>query len=234
MSLIINPYRFGAADSLLTDLVSWWSLDEASGNRADSHGSFDLTDNNTVTSTTGKQGDAALFAVANDEYLSHVDDADFTLGDRDFTVCAWAQFSSSTEVDAPIISHGAVVSTPTDWLVARNGANQSIRIRVRNAAGTLVNSSSIAITYNTWFFVLFQYDSSTDTASVEVNRGTPVTLSVVGGSHNDSVPLYIGGTNQGNRNLDGAVDEAAIWHRLLTTDEKDRLYNSGSGMAYPG
>lgn len=35
-------------------LVSWWALDEASGSRADSHGSNTLTDNNTVTQGSGK------------------------------------------------------------------------------------------------------------------------------------------------------------------------------------
>lgn len=35
-------------------LVSWWSLTENSGTRADSHGSNTLTDNNTVTSADGK------------------------------------------------------------------------------------------------------------------------------------------------------------------------------------
>lgn len=37
-----------------TSMVSWWSLDEASGSRADSHGSNTLTDNNTVTQAAGK------------------------------------------------------------------------------------------------------------------------------------------------------------------------------------
>lgn len=31
-----------------TNLVSWWNLNETSGNRVDSHGSNDLTDNNSV------------------------------------------------------------------------------------------------------------------------------------------------------------------------------------------
>ena len=46
-----------------TGLVSYWALDETSGTRYDSHGSNDLTDNNTVGYTTGVQGNAADFIV---------------------------------------------------------------------------------------------------------------------------------------------------------------------------
>lgn len=38
---------------LLTSLISYWELTEASGTRVDSHGSNDLTDNNTVTGNPG-------------------------------------------------------------------------------------------------------------------------------------------------------------------------------------
>lgn len=38
----------------LTSLTAWWSLNERSGNRADEHGGYTLTDNNTVTYGLGK------------------------------------------------------------------------------------------------------------------------------------------------------------------------------------
>jgi hypothetical protein len=45
----------------LTNLISWWSLDEASGSRADKHGANTLTDNNTVLSAAGKKSNAGNF-----------------------------------------------------------------------------------------------------------------------------------------------------------------------------
>lgn len=39
--------------ALTDNLISWWSLDEASGTRYDSHGTNHLTDNNTVSSEAG-------------------------------------------------------------------------------------------------------------------------------------------------------------------------------------
>ena len=52
------------------NLVGDWSMDETSGTRADSHGTNNLTDNNTVGSTTGVISNAASFVSANSEYLS--------------------------------------------------------------------------------------------------------------------------------------------------------------------
>ena len=52
------------------DIIAWWTLDETSGSRSDSHGTATLSDNNTVGYATGKQSNAASFVEANTEYLS--------------------------------------------------------------------------------------------------------------------------------------------------------------------
>jgi hypothetical protein len=56
--------------TLATGLVSYWELEEVSGTRVDSHGSNDLTDNNTVGSGTGIQGNCANLEKSNTEDLS--------------------------------------------------------------------------------------------------------------------------------------------------------------------
>jgi hypothetical protein len=49
----------------LTSLVSWWQLNELSGNRSDSHGTNTLTDNNSVLSALGKIQEP----IANNDYV---------------------------------------------------------------------------------------------------------------------------------------------------------------------
>ena len=44
---------FPGGDNLLTDLISWWGMNQASGTRFDAHGSNNLTDNNAVASIDG-------------------------------------------------------------------------------------------------------------------------------------------------------------------------------------
>lgn len=48
-----RAYAESVGTTLRDGLISWWDLTEASGNRADSHGSNTLTDNATVTSNPG-------------------------------------------------------------------------------------------------------------------------------------------------------------------------------------
>src|SRR5438045_2871876 len=75
--------------TLLDSLVSHWTLNEASGTRVDSHGSNDLTDNNTVASTTGKLGDAANVVRNNVEWLSS-SSGDFALSStEDWSFSIW-------------------------------------------------------------------------------------------------------------------------------------------------
>ncbi len=55
--------------SLSDSLVSYWELDEVSGNRTDSKGDNDLVDVNFVGQVSGKQGSAASFASNENKYL---------------------------------------------------------------------------------------------------------------------------------------------------------------------
>jgi hypothetical protein len=76
-------------------LYFWWKMDETSGTRTDSHGTNPLADNNTVGSTTGKQGNAAQFVVANSEYLSIPDNPSVSMGrGARMTVCTWVRLNS--------------------------------------------------------------------------------------------------------------------------------------------
>ena len=64
-------------DNLLTNLISFWEMEEASGTRVDAvvASGNDLTDNATVTQNPGKVGNAAQFTLATSEWLSHVSNA---------------------------------------------------------------------------------------------------------------------------------------------------------------
>jgi len=83
-----------AASTLLNDLVSWWSLDEASGSRADSHGSNTLTDSNTVTQATGKVSTAGQFTKVNSEHLTVPATHGLHGGDRDIAIVLWVYLDS--------------------------------------------------------------------------------------------------------------------------------------------
>src|SRR5678816_4549644 len=95
--------------SLLTNLVSYWKLDEASGNRADAHGANTLTDSASgVPSTTGViSNGAGLFSGNTPRFLSHADNSDLSTGDIDWTFSAWVKFNTIGVVNIVIGKDGS-------------------------------------------------------------------------------------------------------------------------------
>lgn len=227
------------ADSLLTSLVAWWSLDEASGTRADSHSSgFDLTDVNTVGSATGVVSNASSHVRANSERLDSTSTDDFGFAD-DFTLSCWVKFATSGAGQFQgILKRGTSGSGPANMfrIYEENG---TITYVAGDGTTSLTGTYAIpGFTTGTWYHLLFEHDNdgaSNAQWSLRVNNGSPAfAANSMGDPQNlTSTPFRIGSLETNNY-LDGDVDETAIWTRLLTSDERDRLYNSGSGMAYPG
>ena len=88
--LVCLPFSAFAFTPTSDDLVSYWSCDETSGSRVDSHGTNDLTDNNTVGYVEGVIGNACYFNGANSEYLSINDASQSGLDDDvDYSLSFW-------------------------------------------------------------------------------------------------------------------------------------------------
>lgn len=239
---IVGGVSSAASDSLLTNLVAWWSLDESSGTRVNNHnsGTHDLTDNNTVGSQSGLVGNEAVFVAANTESLSTAHHADLQILDtRDFSVAGWFTLESASDSNAELISKKAAGGNAGGWALRRDGTNEGVTFVARRADnGQNRALGPISVTYGTRFFFITQFTSATDELSFEINRsGTPTTGVLVGGQYASETGAFAIGAKGATLTsllLDGAADEISIAHRLWTDEEKDRLYNSGSGMAYPG
>lgn len=233
-SVIINAHNFPSVPSLdLTNLISWWSLDEASGTRIDSHGSNDLADNNTVGSAVGKIDNAASFVRANTEFLSLADNADMSTGDIDFTFCCWVKIGI-------LASGSCILSKESD------NNNREYRLEVfankfrwitfksTGAVAGIVSSAESPIA-DTWYFLCVSRTAGT--VSISVNDGTPATASESDTADTTAafrVGFYDDGSIDPVNYWDGLIDEVGFWKRLLTADERTEIYNAGSGIAYPG
>lgn len=217
------------------NLISYWALDESSGSRADSHGSKTLTDNNTVGSTTGVQGNAARLVEANTEYLSRADDADlrFTGGDR--TICGWVRVNGT---------HAATVfyivskwdSSFQDWAMSGTDATGALGGGVRNAADTGdfgATDSGANLTDGSWHFVAMIWDATAEEISVKADGRARVTTSAPGGVSASSAAMEFGRLQQGfGPSADIDLDEWALFSAALSDDELAWLYNSGAGRTY--
>lgn len=220
--------------ALVDNLVAYYSMEEASGNAIDAHSTYDLTDNNTVGTATGKVSNARDFERSNSEWFSHADDAAFSRGDTDFTFAFWVQFESLnnfarlfSKTDSGNFEYGLYIRDPSfggtydlRWHCSADGTGE----------GTVLASSS-TVSASTWYFLCVWHDSSANQLGLAINAGTADTTSHSTGVYNGTADFRIGRNHDGQYH-DGLIDEFGLWGRVLSGAERTELYNSGSGRDY--
>jgi hypothetical protein len=231
---LLRQRATGGASPLLNGLVAYWKLDETSGTRFDSVSTNHLTDNNTVGSTIGKQGNAASFGPGNLEYFSYPSPVITT---NTFSVSAWVSLKSFTAFGRAIFYQGNLANDAGLHLFAINtweGETNCLGFRY-NGAGNSPSNSNV-ITLNTWHHVVVTYDGSEVHFYVDnVAAGSNVIDISASPSPN---PFYMGVwfTLNTDRIWDGDIDELGIWGRVLTSGaggEIGQLYNGGAALTYP-
>jgi hypothetical protein len=230
MTNLINPYRFGGADPMLTDMVGWWSLDETSGMRYDSHGSLNLTDRNTVLYDTGKQGNAASFVYTNSEDLVNTDAAALQLST--FDLFFWWKSPAIFASNDGVISMGAIGGLDNWWVGTASGTQ--IIFDGKNAAGININDLSFSpVAPSTWYFIRAQSRAASNIIVMYVDtvgQGSSVCTGGLSTAGND----FCIGSRRGSGYGTQLVDEVVIFNALQSSEIAGRLWNSGNGMAYPG
>jgi hypothetical protein len=218
--------------TLLNDLTAWWSLDEASGNRADSHTNLiTLAENGTVGSAVGKISNAASFAGNSSNYLeSSATELRFS---STFYIALWIYPTVNSGAQA-YISRYDFTNSARSYYVGDSNGKFAILVSNDGATGT-INSHPLSFSTNTWYFLEAYYNAATDETGIAVNGGSFTTVSHTGGLFNPATtPVRVGQHPNGQQPAQGRIDEIGIWNRILTTAERTELYNSGNGIAYPG
>jgi hypothetical protein len=221
--------------------VAHWALDEASGARADSIGSNDLTDNNTVGSAAGMFSNGADFERDNSEYLSHASNATLQMGDIDFCIRFWFKLESlpassfslvTKDVDSPANSRDYTVDVHND-----GGGNNLVRFYINGGGSSaLIVISSVNLLTGTWYLVHAQHSATNNQLGLSVN-GTTVTNTGTGGAvpETSSAEFRVGARPYSGFEdyFDGVIDDLVlIKGRNLIQDEVDEDYNGGAGVAF--
>lgn len=217
--------------AILDDLIAWWSLEESSGTRADSHGDHDLTDVNGVGVTTGKVGNGADFVAANAERLSHADDADLRRGQA-MTVALWFKADALTGEHA-LYWKGGNPNAQREFVITIQGTT-GLQLRAVVATPQALDLV-MELSVDTWYFVVAEVEvTATETVLRLLVNDTDSATTSQGATtiFNSTDGLGVGDRPGGNRAFDGVIDEVAVWSRILTTQEKSDLWNGGNGVSY--
>lgn len=223
--------------AMLTSLVSYYALDEASGNGLDSHGSNTLTDTNTVAAATGKVSGCRDFELSNSEKLTINDNASFSVGDIDFSIAAWfngESFVSGSDENCIVGKRAdSNAATGLEYWLRQNAGNLQFLVSSDGGVGGLSSVTwSATPSTATWYFVVVWHDSVNNQIGIQVNDGTAVTAAHSTGVVDGTAPFVIGATGAGAGYFDGLIDEVAFAKRIWTPTEKTWIYNSGNGRSY--
>lgn len=220
--------------TLSTNLVSYWEMEEESGSRTDSHGSNDLTDNNTVLySASGKINNAADFEQDNSEYFSLSGTADLYLdGTTDLSFSYWIKTET---LNGYMGTMGRWFVNNKNYLQRLNGTTGVLEFFVGDGNTTRGGvSGTTNIGDGAWHHVVTTWDSSDDKARIYIDGNTTAEgTSAAYTTSKGTSEFRIGRDQAGSSSyFDGLIDEVVAWDKVLSSGEITDLYNSGSGIPY--
>lgn len=225
----------------ISNLISWWTLDETSGTRYDSHGSSDLADINTVGYATGLKGNAADFELSNSEYLSrNLGTSELSFGDEAMTWTYWVKHE--TDGDTTPQRHISIRSTVNpnyypevrfSWAEGADTFEFMVWDTGHGSAGVTWSGNP---TTGTWYFIVGWHDPTANTINIQVNNGTVDSVSHSNGIYDGGGAagrqINIGRLVEYTQYMDGLIDEVCVWNSVLSSDERTWLYNSGAARTY--
>lgn len=218
----------------ITDLIGYWSMDRMSGPRFDSHGALHAT---TIVNApgygAGKQDKALNLVAANEQAIAVPDHISLHMGAVSFEIGLWFKAYNITSIIRLMNKWNHMVtmeymldvesSKAMFWM--RNAANTQHYGINANDFGTLEN--------DTWYFVTGGYDAVNGWMYVSVNGVENATETGQVGTYSNVNSLYFGRDQSNSKHLDGLIDEAFVYkNRILTSEERIWLYNSGNGHSY--
>ncbi len=216
--------------SLLDGLVSYWKLDEASGNAIDAHGSNNYIDENSVGSAAGKINSARVFIRDSGKRLYQPSNSSLAVGDIDFTISQWVYFNTVTNFEF-LYNKSSNLVAGQEFAVF---VNTRLAFFVRDPAGNASEVlSSAAIPTGQWLHVVAWHDSVANEIGLQINNASAFIQAHSTGVRTGTQEVELGARKSQNLfRLNGLLDEVGFWKRMLTPAERAALYNSGNGLSY--
>ncbi len=233
------PFTPSSYASLNAGLIGYWSFDEVygtGGTRNDSVNQNNAADPTTQvpSSTTAKFGNSASRTV-NGSRLSVTSNSQLEYN-GDFSVGGWAYITSwSGATGNPLVAKADGATFLAEWYIIAVGASQiEMNVNPYGGGAAVCHAVLTAPTTGAWHFFVADYTASTKTCTLQIDNGTVGSgTTITNPSVQSSVPISFGGDANGSNGHSAYFDEWFLYKRLLTTQQKTDLYNSGNGRTYP-
>jgi len=227
------------SSSLMAGMVSYFRFQESGGNRVDLIGPNTLTESGTVGSRTGHvESNAADFTGTAGSYLSVGSNGSPEFGDTDFTFAGWVVVDDVSGAGRKtFVSKWETTGNNRCYVAQKGGGVGRLTSSISSSGGgaTENNTGNSYFSSGTWYFMQFRYDALANEWSQRKNDEAWDTASHSGGEFGAAVAFTVGVQSliSPANYLVGAMEQWGIWHRKLSTEELDYLFNSGAGRVPP-
>jgi len=242
-----------AAEKSDWGLVSWWNLDESSGNRSDSHGSNTLTDNNTVTQAQGVNYVEGVVSLWTDNSSNNSDLVQVTQSKRPALISNSLNGKRGVKFDGTddaLQASSVTIGAFTYFVVMKLTGTAGMIYEHSADAGTNPGSYMYGTTGNSLQVKRGTASSSKNfTADWAVDNAAKITVQVFDGTHAGHL-LYINGASQSLTNVsadepgtaevtaalnvgarndgaslpsNGLIYEIIVYNRALTATERGKV-----------
>ena len=216
-------FAAAATDEPLTNgLIAYWPLDDDlldySANT--NHGSLV----GSPTQAVGKVGGAYEFS-GSSQYIIVSNSASLSPVTNEISFAAWIYHKDTG--NSGVFAKRLVGVAGNYWELWHNNTINTTTI---GTMGIQTANSTNAVAINTWALLVTTYDG----AHVRIYVNTILSDTPRVQTGNIAVtdhPVVIGMSYSTTYCYNGIIDEVAVWNRALTTNEIDRLYNSGNGRS---
>ena len=214
------------ASYLVTDLISYYKLDDTSGTTSEDSTGFSNMSEIGSSSTPNSMGILNKAWHFNQDSGKLVGDTNVGITGNDArTISAWVKMDAGA-TETILWGFGVASPSNTHWtMLLRPG-----RLYFSAWANDMnMESTTSSTTTETWYHVVVTHNGTTTRVYLDgVSVGNKTT------TYNTEVSAFeIGGNPQDQSTAgDVIVDEVGIWSRALNSTEISELYNSGDGLSY--
>ncbi len=240
--IVYEPTITGATtNGLLTGLVAYWGLDEASGNAADKHSNgLTLSAFGTPGADTGKvYATARTFSgVYPWQGFYRYSESLLQPGTGSFGFAVWVLRSGDNSGRGIL---GKYQGDPTrEYAISMAGGSNANKpvFSTRASDGTVLGAiTPDALTDSAWSLIIAWYDITTGKAYIQMNNSTISESSgtSTSGATNSGGVFVVGDYYQsiGAETWSGRIGPVAFWkNRTLSAADRSALWNGGAGLAY--
>jgi len=224
---------FLAAQSCPSGMISYWKLQEFSGPYDDFAGNHNAVTSGAPSQTTGVSGKGQLFN-GSSSYLTVADHSEFDwTATQSFSIELWVKFTNVDETEV-FIARDEQATNNLQWWIGHFAGEGNVTWYIEDFGGDAYTlKTPAAINNGQWRHVVVVRDGPADdnfiyidgaqsildnnvniTATLEAPTAAPINI---GNMVTNNVPQYFFG---------GALDEIAIYNRVLTPGEISTHYNN--------